>query len=109
MRKENLKNMYNCVYENMVEVGVAVTVDEPVHHGNGLKIHYILTKPEFVLFVDETGSSTNQLKGGMLGGEQFILPKGDGDQYSPIGATTDLHCTCIFVCNWRSHDVHYNF
>ena len=95
VRKENFENMYNCVYENMVEAGVAVKMDEAVDHGDGLRTHYALTKPEFVLFVDETGSNTNQLKDGRVGGEQFILPKEDAGQCGPIGATTDIHFTVL--------------
>jgi hypothetical protein len=79
----------------MVEAGVAVKMDDTVDHGDGLKMHYVLTKPEFVLFVDETGSNTKQLKDGKVGGEQFIVSKEDAGQCAPIGATTDLHFTVL--------------
>ncbi len=41
-----------CVYETIVEAGVAALIDEK----------FVLTKPDFVVFVDKTGLNTNQLK-----------------------------------------------
>jgi hypothetical protein len=79
----------------MAEAGVAEKVDESYDYGEGLKTNYVLTKPEFVVFVDETGSNTNQLKDRRVGGEQFILPRENSDQCAPIGATTNLHFTVL--------------
>jgi hypothetical protein len=50
-----------------------------------------LTKPEFLLFVDETGCKTNQLNDGRVGGELFVVPKIDNEAGAPTGSTTDLH------------------
>ena len=60
-----------------------------------LPTKYKLTRPEFLLFVDETGCNTNQLNDGKVGGELFIMPKNAGDTAAPAGATTDLHFTVL--------------
>jgi hypothetical protein len=65
--QENFLNMYNTVYEAMVEARVAIKFDEEVmldRNGNittnpeemfGRKTHYKLIKPERCVYVDETG------------------------------------------------------
>jgi hypothetical protein len=75
--KENFENMYENVYKTMVEAGVAEELSEEIQHKAGLPSKYRLTRPEYVLFVDETGCNTNQLNDGRVDNEQFILPKVD--------------------------------
>ncbi len=77
MTKENFENMYENVYKTMVEAGVAEELSEEIQHKAGLPSKYRLTRPEYVLFVDETGCNTNQLNDGRVDNEQFILPKVD--------------------------------
>ncbi len=88
---ENFANMYENVFNIMVEAGIAKVVDEAIQHEVGLLTKYKLTRPEFLLFIVETGYSTNQLNDGKVGGEMFIMPKNAGDTAAPAGATTDLH------------------
>jgi hypothetical protein len=54
--------MYQCVYETMVEAGVAQELAEEIQYGSGVPSKLWLTNPDFVAFVDETGSNTNQIK-----------------------------------------------
>jgi hypothetical protein len=89
--RENFENMYNNVYQTMVEAGVAEEVSKQIQHEAGLPSKFKLTRPEYVLFVDETGCNTNQLMDGRVGNECFILPKANHKCGAPTGATTNLH------------------
>jgi hypothetical protein len=93
--KENFQIMYESVHEAMVTAGVTQNEDEEINYGTGLPSRYRLTKPEYVLFMDETGCNTNQLNDGRVGGELFIVPKADNEAGCPIDATTDLHFTVL--------------
>jgi hypothetical protein len=93
--KENFINMYENVYEEMVLAGIAEKKEEEIEYGTGLPSKFQLTKPEFLLFVDETGCNTNQLNDGRVGGELFIVPKIDNEAGAPTGSTTDLHFTVL--------------
>ncbi len=42
----------------------------------GRKTKYILTRPEFVFFVDEVGCNTSQKNDGNNGGQKFIVQSG---------------------------------
>ncbi len=95
VRREHFINMYENAYEAMVTAGVAEKVDSPEESPSRSLFHYKLTRPEYLLFVDETGCNTNQLNDGKVGGEQFIMPKDDPESGAPIGATTDLHFTVL--------------
>ncbi len=87
--------MYENVYNTMVEAGVAEEVSEEIKYETGLPSKFKLTRPEYVVFVDETGCNTNQLNDGRVGNEKFILPKQDSEFGAPIGATTDIHFTVL--------------
>jgi hypothetical protein len=91
---ENFESMYENVYEAMVEAGIAEKKEEAVQYETGRPSQYVLTKPEYLLFVDETGCNTNQLDDGHVGGETFILPK-DDPEAAPRGSTTDIHFTVL--------------
>jgi hypothetical protein len=93
--KENFENMYENVYKTMVEAGVAEELSEEIQHEPGLPRKFRLTRPEFILFVDETGCNTNQLNDGRVGNEQFIVPKVDSECRAPTGVTTDIHFTVL--------------
>jgi len=43
----------------MGEEGMAEEVSEEIQHETGLPSKFKLTRPEYVLFVDETGCNTN--------------------------------------------------
>ena len=89
--RENFENMYENIYKTMVEAGMEEELSEAIQHEAGLPTKYQLTKPKYVLFVDEMDCNTNQLNDGRVGGELFILPKIDSECGAPTGATTDLH------------------
>ncbi len=93
--RENFENMYENIYQIMVEAGVAEKLTKPIESDVGLPSRYNLIHPEYCLFVDETGCNTNQLNDGRVGGELFILPKKDSECGAPTGATTDLHYTIL--------------
>jgi hypothetical protein len=89
------KNMYENVYETVVEAGIAEVVEEAIQHEAGLPTKYVLTQPEYLLFVDETGCNTNQLNDGKVGGKLFIMTKNIGNAAAPAGATTEIHITVL--------------
>jgi hypothetical protein len=92
--EENFAMMYDNVYEAMVEAGVAVRLEAEVGSEGGRPTKYQLVRPEFVLFVNETGCNTNQKDDGHVGSELFVLPVVDSDE-APTGATTDIHFTVL--------------
>jgi hypothetical protein len=103
---ENFSNMYNAVYENMVDAGVAIkleeetmfdkdgnkTTDPSKMHGRPTK--YKLIKPERCVYVDETGCNTNCKNDGQIGGQRLIMGcnQKEGGRSS---ALTDLHFTVL--------------
>jgi hypothetical protein len=98
--------MYDSVYESMVEAGVAIRLDEEAMYdreGNlvdskermyGRPTKYHITRPENVLFVDETGCNTNQKSDGLVGGERFVVPA-DNTGIGCVGSVTDIHFTVM--------------
>jgi len=74
----NFENMYNHVYERMVDAGVAEKRVAPVYLDKGGKVVedeslafglpsiYEIVSPEWILFVDEAGANTNKKKMGRL-------------------------------------------
>jgi len=93
--EENFQNMYENVYERMVEAGIAKKEDIETVQEDGLPSKYTLTLPEYLIFLDETGCNTNQVNDRKVKGEVFILPKNSGDAAAPIGATTNIHFTVL--------------
>jgi hypothetical protein len=91
--RDNFMSMYENIYERMVEAGIAEKEDGEILHEAGLPSKYILTLPEYLLFIDETGCNTNQLNDGKVRGEIFIVPKNSGNTAAPTKATADLHFT----------------
>lgn len=81
----NFETMYNNVYSEMVEGGIAERLDNPVwlnkegqiveheEEAFGLPTRYRLLHPNKLLFVDEVGSNTSQAKDGNMGGEKFLV------------------------------------
>jgi hypothetical protein len=103
---ENFANMYDCVYENMVEAGVAIKLDEEVMFdidGNitedpskmfGRPSRYQITRPDRCVYVDETGCNTNCKNDGLIGGQRQVLGKNQKEG-GRTSATTDLHFTVL--------------
>ena len=96
--------MYNEVYKEMVNAGVAVELDQPVwmdKDGNevtesdafGRKCTHKIIHPEMCLVVDEVGGNTNMVDDGHRGGEKFVVPKGTVPKLS--AATKDSHFTVM--------------
>ena len=99
--------MYYSVYNRMVEAGVArrsdtkmwfdvdgnrVEENSPERFGQGT--HHVITDPEWILFVDETGANTNMKKDGRIGRSQYIVGKNQIET-SRKGAAQDLHFTTL--------------
>jgi hypothetical protein len=111
---ENFERMYENVYDAMIECDVAIKLHEKVmldrdgkeveniHDMFGLPTNYILTQPERLFFMDETGCNTNQKADNLVGGEQYIVGK-NASHAACVGVTTDLHFTvCCFTCGLGS-------
>jgi hypothetical protein len=96
--------MYEEVYEAMVGSGVAIKLDEEVHvdslgaivteeNGFGRKTKYLVTKPNYILYVDEVGENTSQKKDGNVSGEKFMVAS---DQRALIWSSfSDCHFTVL--------------
>ena len=86
----NVHNMYNLVYERMVEAGVAVNLPKQQYYfidsdGNettdesekcGETCTQKIIHPERCLYADEIGCDTCQEEDGHIGGTKYIAPKG---------------------------------
>ena len=103
---EHFECMYEHVYEQMVAAKVAKKVDTSVMYdvdGNitrneeemvGRPTKYVLTHPENILFVDETGCNTNSKHDGRVGGELFVIPT-EHSAGGLHGCTNDVHFTVL--------------
>ena len=70
----------------------------------GRPTKYKVTRPENILFVDETSCNTNQREDGYAGGELFVVPK-ESMCGGSTGATTDLHFTVMCFTAGTGHPV----
>jgi hypothetical protein len=103
----NFKIMYETVYEDMVKCGIAKKLERDVlvnldgeivtdaNDSDGLPTKYIITNPDLLVFVDETGNNTNQKSDPFRGNEKTIIPS-NGDGFGLAGAVNDDHFT--FLC-----------
>ena len=84
---KNIRQMYDVIYDEMVDAGVAVKLDTPIYtdrKGNeveeskrfGLKQDIKITHPNYILFADESGCNTSQKKDGHVGGRKLIVQHG---------------------------------
>ena len=104
---ENFERMYNSIYRQMVNSNVAKELSDEVYldrNGNivddeedsyGLPTKYIVTHPDYILFVDECGKNTNMKTSGKAGGQRFIIPKNSVTNTGCLGTTTDIHFTVL--------------
>jgi hypothetical protein len=102
---QNLEEMYNEVYSHLVSAGVAVKHEAPVWRNTtgevvtcekealGLQSAYELVHPEWLVFVDEVGSNTSQVKDGAIGGQTYLCAKDGRPQQR--AATKDAHFTVL--------------
>jgi len=106
---ENFEKMYKGVYKAMVDANVAIEVEEEVLVGLdgsivetteesvGRKTRYLLTRPEYCLYVDEVGCNTSQKSDGNVGGQKFIV---QGNQRALIRSShQDCHFTVLGFTN----------
>ncbi len=101
----NLKQMYEVIYDEMVDANVAVTLQNPIFtdiNGKleddetkrfGLKQNIQITKPEWKLFANESGFNTSQKKDGHVGGQKFVVERGTTPQL--IALMTDHKFTLL--------------
>jgi hypothetical protein len=102
----NFECMYQTVYEDMVACGAAKLLEQEVlvnikgeivhdkNESDGLPTRYIMERPELVLFVDETGSNTNQKSDPLRGNEKRIVGC-NGDGFGVSGSISDNHFTVM--------------
>ena len=101
---ENVKIMYDCIYSELVDAGVAKQLagdgywlDEEGNISDtnsfGRKTRFELTYPEYLLFVDEVGSNTNMSKDGNKGGEKLACERGNAPRQQ--ASTFDTHFTVL--------------
>ena len=86
---ENVKMMYDLVYKQMVQAGIAVALPENEWYwvdyngftveseaeSTGLKVKVKLTDPDWLLFGNEVGNELNQKDDGNVGGRKCIGKK----------------------------------
>lgn len=101
----NFKEMYEEVYTLLVSTGLAVKHDLPVWRNKdgeiveqevdsfGLESAYELIHPDWVVFVDEVGNNTSQMRDGNVGGQKLLCTKGGRPQQR--AATNDAHFTVL--------------
>ena len=86
-KMKNIRQMYDVIYDEMVDAGVAVKLDKPIYtdrKGNeveeskrfGMKQDIKITHPNYILFADESGCNTSQKKDGHVGGRKLIVQHG---------------------------------
>ena len=97
--------MYEYVYNRMVCTGIAVKLPEKVFRNRcgqivdeeeafGLATEYVLTHPHMAVYVDETGSNTNQKMDGHNSGELFAVGV-DQQEIGALGSAVDNHFTVV--------------
>jgi hypothetical protein len=115
--ERNIRQMYDEIYNNMVEAGIAVRLDDKLWMNSssntvvneekqlcsefdldpekplGLQCDSKLIHPQYLLFFDETGCNTNQKKDGHNGGEKFVCARGTTPKQ--MVSTSDKHFTVL--------------
>jgi hypothetical protein len=101
---ENFVQMYDEIYAAMEIAGVATGLAAPVwvnkdqeetseEEAFGRRITHLLTRPDYVVFVDEVGSNLSQEGDGAVGGERKIV--GRGSVPRERATTNDTHFTVL--------------
>ncbi len=100
----NIKQMYEYIYEEMVNANIASPRDNPVYldrEGNeveeserfGLVQEFKIDHADYILFADESGCQTNQKQDGQVGNRKFIVEHGTRPQ--TICSTADHRFTIM--------------
>ena len=96
--------MYDEVYEAMEKAGVVRRLEEPIwvdkeqkkteqENAFGQRATHLLTRSDFVIFVDEVDSNVSQEGDGAVGGERKIVGRGSVPRES--ATTNDTHFTVL--------------
>jgi hypothetical protein len=113
---DNFESMYECVYDRMVQAGIAKRLPEKVwrdreglivdseENAFGKATEYEITHPHMLLTVDETGSNTNQKLDGHVGGELFLVGAYQ-KEVGTLGSATDIHFTVMVFTSGTGHAV----
>jgi hypothetical protein len=113
---DNFFNMYESVYESMVEAGVAIKHPEEVwldknnqitinqEEAVGRKTRYQLVKPERCVYVDETGCNTNMKNDGHVGGRRYIMGVNQIEG-GRTGVVSDIHFTVLAFTSGTGHAI----
>jgi hypothetical protein len=92
----NFQIMYDTVYDDMVNCGIAIKLEEQVlvdinggivfdkKEVDGLPTNYLMTNWSLLVFVDETGSNTNQKSDPYRGNKKQIVPS-NGEGFGLVG------------------------
>ena len=113
---ENFNQMYDDVYRGMVKSGVWVNREGKIvsteEESFGRKTKHILTRPNYLIIVDETGDDTSQKHDGNQCGEKFVVgvkerallsSSFDGCHWTSLGFTLGdgrpLLCVIIIACS----------
>ncbi len=84
---ENFEKMYNGVYSAIDRSNVAIQVPNKVfvtldgkitenkQESIGRETNFLLTRPDYVFFIDEVGCNTSQKSDGNVGGQKFVVEK----------------------------------
>ncbi len=89
----------------MVHAGVAAKLPDKIFcnrdghivdedNAFGLPTEYVLTHPHMVVYVDKTGSNTNQKMDGHKGRDFFAVPD-DQQEIGALGSAVDNHFTVL--------------
>jgi hypothetical protein len=100
----NFSQMYDNIYDTMVEAGVDKKLDEPIWvNNNGIETDekdafgrmaaHALCHPDYVVFVDEVGCNTSQEGDGAHGDKKKIVGRGTVPKES--ATTNDNHFTLL--------------
>ncbi len=101
---ENIQQMYDVIYDELVNVQVAFALSEPIFtdmHANvvdelccfGLAWSITISPPHYILFADKSGFSTSQKKDGHISGQKFVVERGTVPQ--TMASTTDQKFTML--------------
>ncbi len=128
---ENIVEMYNLVYDQMVDAGLAKKLSPEDQywtddHGSrveteaeafGSKIEVEITHPEWILFGDEVGTDINQKEDGQIAGTNYCIGKGtraniksstNGGRFTVIGLTAAsgdaVMCIVIFAAEELTYE-----
>lgn len=102
----NFLNMYKCIYQEMVDCGVALKLDIPVYmdvdgyvvdveDAYGRKCTHKLVRPEMCFVFDETGGNTCMKGDGHVGGRRHLCRRGTTPKIQ--ASESDNHFTTLTV------------